>query len=137
MLFRSLEPLLFAGMILQGGIIGYDTNIMSGGRGARYLGVGQDKQYRRDQITVSLRAVSTASGEVILNVQVTKTILSTSMDTNLFKFIDMGTRAIEIEGGSAENEANTMAVKKAIEAAVIAMIDQGIERKYWNFKELK
>ena len=134
---NKLEPLLFAGMILQGGIIGYDTNIMSGGRGARYLGVGQDKQYRRDQITVSLRAVSTASGEVILNVQVTKTILSTSMDTNLFKFIDMGTRAIEIEGGSAENEANTMAVKKAIEAAVIAMIDQGIERKYWNFKELK
>ena len=37
---RILNPLLFAGMILEGGIIGYDSNIETGGRGARTLGIG-------------------------------------------------------------------------------------------------
>ena len=132
---NKLEPLLFAGLLMQGGIVGYDTNIISGGSGARYLGIGTDRQYRRDQVTIALRAVSTASGEVLMNVQVTKTILSSSMDNNVFKFIDMGTRALEIESGVAENEANTMAVKMAIEAAVVAMIEQGIQKGYWIYKQ--
>ena len=132
---NKLEPLLFAGLLIQGGIVGYDTNIISGGSGARYLGIGTDRQYRRDQVTIALRAVSTASSEVLMNVQVTKTILSSSMDNNVFKFIDMGTRALEIETGVAENEANTMAVKIAIEAAVVAMIEQGIQKGYWNYKQ--
>jgi curli production assembly/transport component CsgG len=132
---NKLEPLLFAGLLIQGGIVGYDTNFISGGSGARYLGIGMDRQYRRDQVTIALRAVSTASGEVLMNVQVTKTILSSSMDNNVFKFIDMGTRALEIESGVAENEANTKAVKMAIEAAVVAMIEQGIEKKYWSYKQ--
>ena len=34
---NQLEPLLFSGLILAGGIIGYDTNLLSGGAGARYL----------------------------------------------------------------------------------------------------
>jgi len=131
----KLEPLLFAGIILQGGIIGYDTNVISGGAGARYLGIGKDRQYRRDQVTVALRAVSTTTGEVLINVQVSKTILSTSTDTNVFKFIDMGTRALELERGMAENEAETIAIKMTIEAAVVAMIEQGAQKNYWNFKE--
>jgi curli biogenesis system outer membrane secretion channel CsgG len=32
-----------------------------------------------------------------------------------------------------ENEANTMAVKIAIEAAVVELIKQGIERGYWSY----
>jgi curli production assembly/transport component CsgG len=131
----KLDPLLFAGIILQGGIIGYDTNIVSGGTGARYLGIGMDRQYRRDQITVALRAVSTTTGEVLLNVQVSKTILSTSTDNNVFKFIDMGTRALELERGVAENEAGTIAIKMTIEAAVVAMIEEGAQKNYWKFKE--
>ena len=46
-------------MILEGGIIGYDSNIETGGRGARTLGIGGQTQYRRDVVIVSLRAVST------------------------------------------------------------------------------
>ena len=37
---QQLQPLLFAGIIVQGGVIGFDTNIESGGIGARYLGIG-------------------------------------------------------------------------------------------------
>lgn len=130
---NKLKPMLFAGIILQGGIVGYDTNVVTGGAGARYLGIGGDTQYRKDQVTVSLRAVSTDTGEVILNVQVSKTILSVGSSLSLFKFVDVGTELIEGEAGMTENEANTMAVKIAIEAAVVELIKQGIEKGYWSY----
>ncbi len=55
----QLPPLLYAGIILEGGIVSYDTNIITGGVGARYFGIGSSTQYRQDRITVYLRAVST------------------------------------------------------------------------------
>lgn len=72
---NKLEPMLFAGLMLQGGIIGYDSNLITGGAGARYLGIGGTTQYRKDQVVVALRAVSTNTGEIVMNVQVSKTIL--------------------------------------------------------------
>ena len=36
----DLQPMLFAGILLEGGIVGYDSNIETGGNGARYLGIG-------------------------------------------------------------------------------------------------
>lgn len=128
---NKLEPMLFAGIMLQGGIIGYDSNIVSGGTGARYLGIGATAQYRKDQVTVALRAVSTNTGEVIMNVQATKTILSVSNDLTVFRYMDAGTRLVEAEAGLASNEAGTIAVKRAIEQAVVEMVLQGIQRGYF------
>ena len=130
---NKLEPMLFAGLIIQGGIIGYDTNIQTGGAGARYLGIGATTMYRKDQVVVALRAVNTNTGEVILNVQVSKTILSVGRDLSVFKFVDVGTKLIEAEAGMTENEANTMAVKMAIEEAVLQLIKQGIEKGYFKY----
>ena len=130
---NKLEPMLFAGLIIQGGIIGYDTNIQTGGAGARYLGIGGSTVYRKDQVVVSLRAVNTNTGEVILNVQVSKTILSVGRDLSVFKFVDVGTKLVEAEAGMTENEANTMAVKMAIEEAVLQLIKQGIEKGYFKY----
>ena len=128
----NLQPMLFAGMILEGGIVGYDTNIETGGNGARYLGVGTTNQYRRDSVTISLRAVSTLTGEVILNVQTNKTILSTGSAGDVFKFFDMDTQLLELETGVTDNESVTWSVRSAIEAAVLALIEQGDERGYWE-----
>ena len=130
---NKLEPMLFAGLIIQGGIIGYDTNIQTGGAGARYLGIGGTTVYRKDQVVVSLRAVNTNTGEVILNVQVSKTILSVGRDLSLFKFVDVGTKLVEAEAGMTENEANTIAVKMAIEEAVLQLIKQGVEKGYFKY----
>ena len=130
---NKLEPMLFAGLIIQGGIIGYDTNIQTGGAGARYLGIGGTTVYRKDQVVVALRAVNTNTGEVILNVQVSKTILSVGRDLSLFKFVDVGTKLVEAEIGMTENEANTMAVKMAIEEAVLQLIKQGVEKGYFKY----
>lgn len=132
---KGIQPLLFAGILLEGGVIGYDTNLESGGRGGRYLGIGRTTMYRRDVVTVSLRGISTLTGEVLLNVQTKKTILSYGEGMDVFRFIDMDTELIEFEDGVAKNESVTFATRAAIEAAVVALIKQGDKRGYWKLAE--
>ena len=132
---KGIQPLLFAGIVLEGGIIGYDTNMESGGRGGRYLGIGRTTMYRRDVVTVSLRGISTLTGEVLLNVQTKKTILSYAEGLDVFRFIDMDTELVEFEDGVAENESVTVATRAAIEAAVVALIKQGDTRGWWKLAE--
>ena len=128
-----LKPLLYAGLILEGGIISYDTNLRTGGTGARYLGIGAKNQYREDKVTVSLRAILVQTGEVLLTVTSTKTILSTGRGTDLFRFYELGTELGEYESGSTENEPIGHAVRAAIEAAVYGLVIQGLEKEVWDF----
>lgn len=132
---NSLKPLLFAGLILEGGIVSYDSNIDSGGFGARYFGIGAHEEYRVDQVTVSMRVVAVQTGEVILAVNGTKTIASHKSGVDAFRFIDMGTRAIEVESGVAENEPVNYAIRSAVEYCIIEIIKQGEQKSLWNFKE--
>tara|TARA_R110002074_G_scaffold207282_2_gene375861 strand:- start:1149 stop:2042 length:894 start_codon:yes stop_codon:yes gene_type:complete len=132
---KKLQPLLFAGIIIDGGIIGYDTNIESGGRGARYLGIGSSTQYKRDSLVVSLRATSTLTGEILLNVQTKKSILSVGGGYDVFRFVDMDTKLIEIEDGNGFNESVTYATRAAIEEAVLELIYQGHDRGYWVIED--
>ena len=134
---QKLQPLLFAGLIIQGGVISYDTNIQSGGIGARYLGIGNSKQYREDVVTISLRLVSVSTGEVLVETLVSKSIVSTSVSQDVFRFIEAGTELVEIEGGVAENEVGSIALQKAIETGVFNLIEIGIERGYWEYETIK
>lgn len=131
---QRLNPLLFAGILLEGGIISYDTNLLTGGVGARYFGVGGSSQYRQDRITVYLRAVSTSTGEVLKTVNVSKTILSQGVDVGLFRYVNFQ-RLLEVETGFTKNEPSQMAVQEAIEKAVILLIMEGIKDGLWNTKE--
>ena len=128
-----LKPLLYAGILLEGGIVSYDTNLRTGGNGARYLGIGIKNQYREDKVTVILRAVLVQTGEVIINVTATKTILSTGRGTDLFRFYELGTQLGEGETGSTFNEPVGVATRKAIEAAVYGMVIEGLEKQIWDF----
>jgi curli production assembly/transport component CsgG len=132
---RPLMPLLFAGMIIEGGIVGYDTSINSGGAGARWLGIGKQTQWSQDTVTVSLRAVSVNTGKVLAVVTVQKTILSSSDSISALKFFDMGTKAFEAETGLTINEPGTYAVKSAIEQAVVELIKEGDRKGVWKIKE--
>ena len=132
---KQLKPLKFAGLIVEGGVVGYDSNIMTGGRGARYLGIGLQQQYRVDNVTISMRIVSVSTGEVLLTVAIEKTILSVSMGSSVFKFLDLGTRAIETETGITENEPVNYAVRAAIEQAVVEIILKGEKETLWKFKQ--
>ena len=132
--YKELNPLLFAGIIIEGGIIGYDTDIKSGGRGARTLGVGVSRQYRQDVVTISMRAISVLTGEVLLNVQTRKTVFSYGTGGDVFKFIEEGTQLVEFEDGIGNNESVTYAVRTAIEAGVLELIYQGHRRGYWEIE---
>ena len=132
---EKIKPLLFAGVLLTGGIVGYDTNTDTGGVGVRYLGIGITDEYRKDMVTVALRLISVQTGEVLLAVSSQKTILSTKLSATVFKFLDMGTRMLETEAGITDNESITYAVRKAIEQAVIEIIKEGEKKQLWKFKQ--
>ena len=110
-----VKPLLLAGLLMQGGVLSIDTNVRSGGAGARYLGIGSSKEYREDLITISLRLVSVSTGEVLIEVLTTKSILSVGLSQDIFRFLDESTRLIEVEGGVSANESTSIALQKAIE----------------------
>src|SRR6056300_726115 len=133
----ALKPLKFAGLIIEGSIVGYDSNITTGGSGARYFGIGASTQYRVDNVTVSMRIVSVSTGEVLLSVATEKTIASVGSGADVFRFLDMGTRALEIEMGYTTNEPVNYAVRAAIEQAVVEIILQGEKQGLWKFKEEK
>ena len=130
---NTLKPLLFAGMLIEGGIVQYDTNVETGGNGARYLGIGSSNQWRKDEITVSLRAVLVQTGEVMINCMVSKTVLSAGVSRDVFRFVELGTELVEVETGYTENEAVGYATRSAIEEAVYTLIIKGLEQELWDF----
>lgn len=130
----TLPPLRFAGLILEGGIVNYDSNTRTGGIGARYLGVGLSTQYRQDVVTVALRAVSVKSGEVLTSVTTEKTVYSTLLDASVFKYVAVD-ELLEIEAGTTSNEPVGLAVRQAIELAVYSLIIEGADDGLWGFRD--
>lgn len=133
---QQLSPLLSASVILEGGIVGYETDVKTGGAGARYLGVGASALYRTDQVTVNLRAVDIRSGRVLNTVSTTKAIYSYQVDINVFKFVKYK-GLLEVETGFTRNEPAQLCVTDAIEAAVIHLIVQGVMDNNWALKDLE
>ena len=133
---EALPALLFAGAYVTGGVVGYDSDIVSGGAGARILGIGTHKEYRQDVVSIILRLVNVQSGEVIITTTIEKTIFSTSTGADVFKYVDAGVMLLEVETGFAKNEPVTFAVRKAIEAGVVELIKQGVEKDLWKYKEI-
>lgn len=129
----NLPPLLFAGILIEGGIISYDANILTGGAGARYFGIGGNVQYRQDQVTVYLRATSTSNGRILKTIYTSRTILSQKMDAGLFKFVSFQ-RLLEAETGVTHNEPAELAVREAIEKAVQGLVIEGIQDGLWGLK---
>lgn len=130
---ESLPPLLHAGILLEGGIISYDTNIITGGFGAKYFGLGGHIEYRKDQVTIYLRAVSVESGEILKSVSTTKTILSKEVQLGIFRYVILR-KLLEAETGLTTNEPPQMCVLEAIEKAVLSLIIEGVLDGIWALK---
>jgi curli production assembly/transport component CsgG len=131
---QPLMPMQFAGLILEGGIVGYDSTTTSGGAGMRVFGIGKQTQWSTDVVTVGLRAVSVNTGKVLATVTVQKTILSTADSATALKFFDQGTQAFEAEAGLTINEPGTYATKATVELAVVELIKEGQRKGVWDFK---
>lgn len=131
---QALPAMLFAGVILEGGIVGFDTNTLTGGAGAAFLGIGGHTEYRQDTVTVYLRAVSVRTGEVLTTVTTSKTIASYALGASAFKFVGFK-ELLEAEAGFTTNEPDQLALQQAIEKAVYALVLEGVDLKLWDFAD--
>ena len=131
-----LPPLLFAGIILEGGIISYESNLLTGGAGVRYFGADLSGQYREDRVSIYIRAVSTANGKVLKTVYTTKSILSQEVSVGLFRYVK-AKRLLEAETGFTYNEPSEICVTEAIEKAVESLIIEGVKEKLWGLQNAK
>ena len=127
----KLPQLNSAQILMEGGIVAYDTNIKTGGAGARYLGIGASGQYRVDSITVNLRAVDIRSGRLLSSVTTTKSVVSIEITAGVFKFID-AQELLEAEAGYTSNEPVSLCIAAAIESAVVHLIADGIWKGSWS-----
>ena len=131
---QALPAMLFAGVLLEGGIISFDTNTVTGGVGAAFLGIGGRTQYRQDTVTVYLRAVSVRTGEVLTTVTASKTIASKAIGASAFRFVGFK-ELLEAEAGITVNEPDQLALQQAIEKAVYGLIMDGVDLKLWDFAD--
>lgn len=129
-----LPPLTLAGVIVEGGIIDYNSNKMTGGTGARFLGIGAQTAYTQDVVVISLRLVSVQTGEILATTTVEKNLLSTSDGTTALKFFNQGTQAFEYDSGRTFNETANYALRSAIETGVVSLVNEGVRLKLWAFK---
>ena len=128
----SLPALLFAGVIIEGAVIAYESNLRSGGAGARYLGVGVSAEYRTDRVSVALRLISTKTGEVLITTETSATIYSYQVSSDIFRFIEQNENLLEAETGMAANESPNIAVRRAVELGVIDIVEEGFDRSLWS-----
>lgn len=127
----ELPPLTTAKILLEGGIISYDSNTKTGGFGAEYFGIGASELYREDQITVYLRAVDVRTGQVLVSVSTNKKVLSQEVRAGFFRYVSFK-RLAEAEGGFSQNEPMHVCVQQAIEKAITELVVKGIKRKVWR-----
>ena len=138
---KALPPMVFAGIIMEGGIVGYDSNTITGGSGMRLFGIGASTQYQSDTVTVTLRTVSVSTGEILTTVTVTKTVLSYMDKLTLLRFVDdgstLGANALALEGeiGGSINESINKAIDLAVQAAVVTTIQEGSRKGIWAYKQ--
>lgn len=128
---KDLPSLSSANIVIEGGIVAYDSNIKTGGLGARYLGIGGSGKYRTDMVTINLRVVDVRSGQILLSVTTSKTIYSHELTAGAFRYVDYK-ELLEIEMGYTNNEPVNIAVMSAIDAAVIHLVIAGIQRGMWQ-----
>jgi len=127
----QLPPLTPASVLIEGGIVGYEADVRTGGAGIAYLGVSASTQYRSDQVTVMLRAIDVRTGAVLVSASTTKTVLSYQLQTGIYKFVSFK-KLLEAEAGFTRNEPIQLCVNEAIEAAVIQLIGRGLETRIWS-----
>lgn len=131
---QSLPPLRFAGVLLDGGVIGFDTNETTGGIGANYLGIGGNVSYRQDIVTVALRAVSVQTGRVLASVTTTKIIYSVNVGGHAFQFAAVDA-LLQADVGVTKNSPATLAVREGVQLAVYSLIFEGVKNNLWEFRD--
>lgn len=130
---RNSPKLASADYILTGGIIGYDSNYVTGGAGARYFGIGGDVEYRSDLITVALRLVEVKTGRVLSAVEAHDTVMSYGAQGQATHYF--GSRLFEAEAGFTQNDVTTLSARRAIAKALLELIQTTVDDGDWRMND--
>ncbi len=133
---EQIGALTPANVLIEGGIVAYDTNLRTGGLGVNYLGIGAATQYQVDQVTIELRAVDIRNGQILNSVSTTKTVYSYELTAGVYKFVGYA-NLLQVDAGLTYTEPTQLCVREAIEAAVMHLIVQGISAGTWSLKDAK
>jgi curli production assembly/transport component CsgG len=128
---KDLPPLTTSKLIIEGGIISYDSNIKTGGFGAEYFGISTSELYREDLISVYMRAVDVRTGRILASVSTSKKVLSKEIRAGFFRYISFK-RLAEAEAGYTTNEPMHLCVTQTIEKAITELIKKGIDKNIWR-----
>jgi curli production assembly/transport component CsgG len=128
---QALPPLTTAKILLEGGIISYDSNIKTGGFGAEYFGISSSEMYREDLISIYLRAIDVRTGQVLVSVSTSKKVLSKELRAGFFRYVSFK-RLAEAEAGYTTNEPMHICVKQTIEKAITELVQKGREKGVWQ-----
>jgi len=131
---KILPPLTLAGVILEGGIVDYNSNVLTGGTGFAVLGIGPYTQYTQDQVVISMRLVSVQTGEILTSVTIEKNLLSTQDGATAMKFYDQGTKSFEFDSSQTFNEPGNYALRSAIEQGIVELVKKGEQLGLWGYK---
>jgi curli production assembly/transport component CsgG len=131
---RPLPPIRFAGLLLEGAIVAFDGNVVTGGAGANYLNIGGNVQYRQDTVTVAMRVVSVQTGEILTSITTTKTVYSVAIQANVYQFVSLN-KLLQTEAGITRTEPTQLAVRQAIDLAVYGTVMQGAMKGLWGFAD--
>jgi curli production assembly/transport component CsgG len=132
---KPLPPLTLAGVILEGGIVDYNSNVQTGGTGVALLGIGPYTQYTQDQVVISMRLVSVQTGEVLTSVTIEKNLLSTQDGATVMRFYNQGTKSFEFDSSQTFNEPGNYALRSAIEQGIVELVKKGETLGLWKFKD--
>lgn len=127
---RTGPKLAGANYLLTGGIIGYDSNHLTGGIGARYLGIGGNTEYRSDLITASMRLIDVKTGKVLVAVESHDTVMSYGIKGGAVRYFSG--RLFEAEAGFTRNEVTTLSMRRAIAKALLSLIKQAVNDDIWK-----
>ena len=107
----AIGALTPANIIIEGGIVGYDTNIRTGGLGVNYLGIGGATQYRVDQVTIASARGRYPQRAGLNSVSTTKTIYSYELTAGVYKFVGYQ-NLLQVEAGMTSMSRSSCACAK-------------------------
>jgi curli biogenesis system outer membrane secretion channel CsgG len=125
-----IPPLNPSEYIIEGGIIGYDSDVVTSGAGLKIMNIGGFGEVRKDTVSVNMRLVNVNTGRVVLSTTLTKGIFSQKLQGSGMGYVSID-RILEAEGGIGYNEPVFEALNLTIQSAVLDIVKKAQSQGIW------
>lgn len=127
-----IDPLVFADYIVTGGVVSYDSPILSAGASVQLGNYGGSLAHSRDLVTINIRLVRVRDGVVLKSINASRPILTTTGTGNATRVL--GRSILDVGASIGIQEATQTAVREAIEVGVYELVRQGDATGIWTLR---